>query len=59
MSGRAAMWSCCTHAVNRGKGAAIQTGLQAATGDLIIVQDADLEYDPERLRQAHRPDLGR
>jgi glycosyltransferase involved in cell wall biosynthesis len=34
------------HERNRGKGAAIRTALQASTGDVVIVQDADLEYDP-------------
>ncbi len=45
------------HAKNRGKGAGIRSGVQAATKDIIIIQDADLEYNPSDFPAVLRPIL--
>src|SRR5437899_12307468 len=44
-----------SHEKNAGKGAALSTGFRAVTGEIVLIQDADLEYDPDDYRAVIRP----
>ena len=50
-------YSVIYHAKNQGKGAALRTGFQKSTGDIMLIQDADLEYNPQNYPKLLRPIL--
>ena len=57
LKGRQLIDQVILHETNQGKGAALQSGFQAATGDWVVIQDADLEYDPAEYQELISPIL--